>query len=178
MVSKVFSGAVHGIDGFLVTVEIDLARGLPSFTIVGLPNAAVRESRERVAAAIKNGGFEFPRKRITVNLAPADVKKEGAAFDLPIAVGILLASSQIESELVGKTIMLGELALDGGLKPVKGVLSVASFAGGSGFEYIVVPVENAIETSLIEGVRVVPCGNIFEVLDFLSNGNTILGNGR
>jgi len=170
MVSKVFSGAVSGIDGFLVTVEIDLSRGLPSFTIVGLPNAAVRESRERVTAAIKNGGFEFPRKRITVNLAPADVKKEGAAFDLPIAVGILLASSQVESQVVGRTIILGELALDGALKSVRGVLSVAAFAKENGFKYVVVPERNVAETSLVDGIEVVACRNIFEALDFLANG--------
>lgn len=159
-----------GIDGFLVTVEIDLSRGLPSFTIVGLPNAAVRESRERVTAAVKNNGFEFPRKRITVNLAPADVKKEGASFDLPIALGILTASGQIEQVGSDRVLVVGELALDGALKPVRGVLSIVSFARENGFELVIVPGRNAAEASLVKGIRIAACPHLKCALSVLSGG--------
>ncbi len=175
MIAEIVSGAVVGIEGFAVTVEIDLAKGLPSFTIVGLPNAAVRESRERVTAAIRNNGFQFPNKRITVNLAPADVRKEGAAFDLPIAAGVLLASRQIERTINGGAIILGELALDGGLKPVRGVLPIASFARESGYRYVIVPEANAAEAAAVRDLCVVPCKHLKEALDFLQSGtiNTV-----
>ncbi|HUV37560.1 MAG TPA: YifB family Mg chelatase-like AAA ATPase [Patescibacteria group bacterium] len=170
MIAEIVSGAVVGVDGFAVTVEIDLARGLPSFTIVGLPNAAVRESRERVTAAIRNNGYQFPNKRITVNLAPADVRKEGAAFDLPIAVGLLLASEQIECTVAAGVIILGELALDGGLKPVRGVLPVACYARRNDYRYLVVPDANAAEASAVKGVAVVPCAHLMDTVDFLRGG--------
>ena len=164
MVAEICSGAVLGVDGFGVTVEIDLAAGLPSFAIVGLPNAAVRESRERVTSAIKNNGYKFPQKRITVNLAPADVRKEGAAFDLPIALGILMASGQVACAAVARTIILGELALDGRLKRVKGALPVALYARGEGFTRILVPEENVGEAALVSGLVVVPCRDLGEAV--------------
>lgn len=167
MIAEIQSGAVLGIDGFGVTVEIDIVTGLPSFTIVGLPNAAVRESRERVGAAIRNNGFKLPQKRITVNLAPADVRKEGAAFDLPIAIGILRASGQIECDIPGGTIILGELALDGKLKPVRGVLPIACFARDSGAGCVFVPEANGREAGSVKGVGVAACRNLMEVLDIL-----------
>lgn len=170
MIATIVSGAVVGIDGFAVTVEIDLAKGLPSFTIVGLPNAAVRESRERVTAAIRNNGYTFPSKRITVNLAPADVRKEGAAFDLPIAVGLLVASGQIERTVRDRMIILGELALDGGLKPVRGVLPVACYARSGDYRYLVVPAANAAEASAVADVRVVACAHLRDAVDFLEGG--------
>ncbi len=174
MIAKVFSGAVSGIDGFCVTVEIDIARGLPSFTIVGLPNASVRESTERVIAAIRNNGFDFPRSRITVNLAPADVRKEGAAFDLPIAIGILVASSQIMVTGLDSVLFIGELALDGGLKRVKGALSIASFARDAGYKSIVFPAGNTYEVSLIDGIELVPCSDLREALRFLSGDRQVV----
>jgi magnesium chelatase family protein len=164
MIAKIRSGAVLGIEGFGVSVEIDLARGLPSFTIVGLPNAAVRESRERVTAAIRNNDFTFPLKKITVNLAPADVRKEGAAFDLPIAVGILLASGQIMCKAPQSAIILGELALDGKLKPVKGILPVACFARERRYERMILPEANEREAAVVSGIEVAPCSDLNEAV--------------
>jgi magnesium chelatase family protein len=167
MIATIRTGAVSGIEGFGVTVEIDLARGLPSFTIVGLPNAAVRESRERVTAAIRNNGFNLPRKRITVNLAPADVRKEGAAFDLPIAVGVLMASGQLECREAGRLILLGELALDGTLKPVRGVLPIACYARAEGYMGIIVPEESAADAAMVRGIAAMPCRDLAEAVRLL-----------
>ncbi|MEO0249893.1 MAG: magnesium chelatase domain-containing protein, partial [candidate division WOR-3 bacterium] len=125
MLARVYSGALRGIDAFLVTVEVDLQPGSPVWTIVGLPDAAVQESRERVRTAIRNIGLDFPWRRLTVNLAPADVRKEGPSFDLPMAVGILAVSEQIPSEGLEDCVIVGELSLDGGVRPVNGVLSIA-----------------------------------------------------
>jgi magnesium chelatase family protein len=170
MIAEICSGAVLGIDGFGVTVEIDLATGLPSFTIVGLPNAAVRESRERVTSAIKNNGFKLPQKRITVNLAPADVRKQGAAFDLPIAIGILAASGQTGGVISAQSIILGELALDGRLKPVKGVLPIALYARDRGCGRILVPEANGMEAAVVKGIEVAPCADLREALRVLEGG--------
>ncbi|MDD4858299.1 MAG: YifB family Mg chelatase-like AAA ATPase [Candidatus Krumholzibacteria bacterium] len=170
MIAEIRSGAVVGIDGFGVTVEIDLATGLPSFTIVGLPNAAVRESRERVTSAIKNNGFKFPQKRITVNLAPADVRKEGAAFDLPIAIGILAASGQTGASMSAQSVILGELALDGRLKPVRGVLPIALHARERGCGRVLVPDANAHEAAVVKGIDVAPCSDLREALRILEGG--------
>ncbi|MBN1163674.1 MAG: YifB family Mg chelatase-like AAA ATPase, partial [Candidatus Krumholzibacteriota bacterium] len=170
MIATVMSGTTVGIDGFGVCVEVDLARGLPSFTIVGLPSAAVRESRERVSAAIRNNGFKLPQKKITVNLAPADMPKQGAAFDLAIAVGILGVSGQYESSSRRRSLFLGELALDGRLKPVKGVLPVACYARENHFDRILVPEENAAEASFVGGLEVAPCRDLREVLSLLGGG--------
>ena len=125
MLAKVLSSAVLGVDAYLVAVEVDIALGLPTFNTVGLPDAAVKESRDRVKAAVKNSGFDFPAKRITVNLAPADIKKEGAAFDLPIAVGILAAQDIVRGDRLGQFVILGELSLDGSVRPIRGALSMA-----------------------------------------------------
>ena len=133
MIAEIRSGAVIGIDGYGVSVEIDITRGLPTFTIVGMPDAAVRESRERVSAALRNNGFRIPGNRITVNLAPADIRKEGSSFDLPVAVGILLASGQAVFQSPDDVLLTGELALDGRLKPVRGVLPIICYARASGF---------------------------------------------
>ncbi len=168
MVSRILSGAVVGIDGYEVMVEIDLARGLPCFTIVGLPNAAVREARERVSSAIRNSGFEFPIKKIIVNLAPADIRKEGASFDLPIAVGILTASGQISNRVEGKTLLMGELALDGKLKPVRGVLPVVWKAREAGYQSVVLPRENCEEAGAVAGLKLAACSNMRQVAEFLS----------
>ncbi len=170
MIAEIRSGAVLGIDGFGVTVEIDLATGLPSFTIVGLPNAAVRESRERVTSAIKNNGFKLPQKRITVNLAPADVRKQGAAFDLPIAIGILAASGQTTCAVSERSIILGELALDGRLKPVKGVLPIALYARDRGYGRLLVPEANGPEAAVVKGIEVAPCADLPDALRVLEGG--------
>ena len=125
MIAKILSSAVIGIDAYLVEVEVDIAQGIPTFTTVGLPETAVKESKERVKSAINNSGYSFPDDKITVNLAPADIKKEGTGFDLPIALGILVASGIIPTEIASRYLVLGELSLDGRIKPVKGCLPMA-----------------------------------------------------
>lgn len=173
MLAKVFSASTYGIDAYIVDVEVDLGFGLHSFVIVGLPDNAVKESQHRVSAAIKNSGFKFPIRRITVNLAPADVKKEGAIFDLPIAVGMLSALGAFRSGILGKFLMLGELSLDGTLRPIKGAISMAMAARDQGFAGIILPKENGQEAALVKGATVYPAENLVEVIQFLSGTKTI-----
>jgi magnesium chelatase family protein len=154
MLAKVLSSAVLGVDAYVVDVEVDIALGLPTFNTVGLPDVAVKESRDRVKAAIKNSGFEFPAKRITVNLAPADIKKEGAGFDLPTAVGILAALELVHPHRLGRLVILGELSLDGGARPVRGALSMAVAAKEAKLEGLIVPAENAAEAAVVDGLAV------------------------
>ncbi len=154
MLAKVLSSAVLGVDAYLVSVEVDIALGLPTFNTVGLPDVAVKESRDRVKAAIKNSGFEFPAKRITVNLAPADVKKEGAAFDLPTAVGILAAQEVVRPDRLTQMVILGELSLDGGVRSIRGALSMAVAAKEAALDGLIVPRENAPEAAVVDGVGV------------------------
>ncbi|HZG77951.1 MAG TPA: YifB family Mg chelatase-like AAA ATPase [Paenibacillus sp.] len=165
-----YGACMHGIDGRTVTVETDLANGLPTFSIVGLPDSAVRESTERVRAALKNGGYEFPMRRITVNLAPADVRKEGASFDLAIAVGILLASGQWPSSIARDAMFLGELSLLGEVRPVPGVLSMALAAKEAGLTRLFVGIENAREAMLAGGLEIVPVARLSDVLEAASGG--------
>ncbi|MFW6335159.1 MAG: magnesium chelatase domain-containing protein, partial [Desulfosalsimonas sp.] len=162
MLSKVFTGAVMGINGLVMEVEVDIAKGLPAFSTVGLPEAAVRESRERVKAAVANCGYEFPDDRITVNLAPANIKKEGTGFDLPIAAGILSASGVLPPRASDPHLLLGELALDGRIKPVSGCLPVAAAAKEEGFSGVVVPYENRREAAVVEGLEVYPVSALSE----------------
>ena len=164
MLSKVLSGAVSGINGYIVNVEVDISRGLPCFEIVGLPGSAVKESRERVRTAVKNSGCEFPPNRITVNLAPADTKKEGPAFDLPIAVGVLSSLNRIDSEKFNDCLILGELSLDGGIRPVSGVLPIVYGALKEGVKKCVVPPDNADEAALVEGMDVYTFENISQII--------------
>ena len=154
MLSKIFSSATYGIDAFIIEVETHCEKQIPSFTIVGLPDNAVKESRERVSAAIKNSGFDFPLKKITVNLAPADIKKEGSSFDLPIAVGLLAAIGKVGEEKLGKTLFLGELALDGTLRKIRGGLSIAVEAKNRGFENLILPIDSVKEASIVDGINV------------------------
>src|SRR5205814_10404118 len=144
-----------------------IANGLPTFATVGLPQGAVKEGRERVYAALANTGYTFPLKRITVNLAPADIRKDGSAFDLPIAVGILAATEQISSERLGRVAVLGELGLEGAIRPVRGALPVALAARLAGLEALVLPRENLPEAGVVSGVRVLGAGNLAELADFL-----------
>jgi magnesium chelatase family protein len=167
MLAKVLSSAVLGIDGYIVEVEVDIAGGLPSFSTVGLPEGAVRESKDRVKAAIKNAGYEFPPRRITVNLAPADVKKEGSAFDLPIALGILSAQGIIPQDLLRDYLFLGELSLDGGVKPIRGGLPMAIAAKAAGLKGICLPKANAREAAVVDGIDVLPVGGLGEVVGLL-----------
>ena len=142
MLAKIFSSSLLGIDAILVDVEVDISPGLPQFATVGLPDGAVKESKDRVKSALKNSGYEYPARKITVNLAPADIRKEGAAFDLPISIGILAASGVVKAQRLKDYLLLGELSLDGGVKPVRGCLSVAVAARHAGFSGIVVPRQN------------------------------------
>jgi len=166
MLAKVRSGAIVGLDGAVVEVEVDISSGLPSFTIVGLPDAAVQEARERVRAAIRNSGGSFPTRRIVVNLAPADLKKAGPAYDLPIAVGILLSSEQVTAD-VADTMFLGELSLDGGLRHTNGVLSMVALAQDEGIPNVIVPEADAAEASVIEGMRVIPMRSLTQLVSYL-----------
>jgi len=172
MYGKVLSACLQGIDGRLIEVELDIANGLPQVTIVGLPDPAIRESIERVRAAIKNCGFSFPLGRITVNLAPADLRKEGSSFDLAIAVGILLTSGQVNIE-VARTLIIGELALDGSLRPVHGVLPMVISAREQGIDKVILARENAAEALLVQGVSVMPLSHLQE----LKKGNLTFVNG-
>jgi magnesium chelatase family protein len=167
MLAKVTSCAVVGLDAALVDVEVDTGRGLPSITIVGLPDAAVQESRERVRAAIRNTGLSFPQSRLTINLAPADLRKEGPAYDLPIAVGVLLASEQIFADL-DVAIIMGELSLDGSVRHVSGVLPMAVMAREQGYQRLYVPADDAAEASLIEGLDVYPVPSLLALVDHLT----------
>ena len=166
MLSKVNSCAVIGLDGSTVEVEVDISAGLPSFTIVGLPDTAVQEARERVRAAIRNTGYEFPLKRITVNLAPADLKKAGPAYDLPIAVGVLLSSDQAPPPPPG-SLFLGELSLDGHLRHTNGVLPMVALARDAGFETVFVPGTDAREAALVEGVQTVAVDSLASLVTVL-----------
>jgi magnesium chelatase family protein len=173
MLSKIRSMAVMGIEAIEIDIEADISEMLPSFTIVGLPDGAVREARERVMSAIKNCGFEFPSRKVTVNMAPADVRKEGSAFDLPLAIGLLEASSQVRLETAADYLIVGELSLDGSVKRIKGMLSMAICARDQGVTGMIVPKENAMEAAVAEGVAVYPVGNLTEALDFLSGKRSI-----
>ncbi len=174
MLAKVASCAVVGLDGAIVQVEVDInPNSLPSFTLVGLPDAAVKESAERVRAAIKNSGLVFPRGRIVVNLAPADLRKEGPAYDLPIAVGLLAASGQIPSEL-DKSLFIGELSLDGTVRHTNGVLPMAVAAQKEGYDTLFVPQADAPEASLIEGVDVFPLDSLLALARHLNDEEPIL----
>jgi magnesium chelatase family protein len=168
MLAKVLSSAVIGIDAYVVEVEVDISQGLPSFSTVGLPEGAVRESKERVKAAVKNSGYHFPADRITVNLAPADIKKEGSAFDLPMALGILAATELVPRSSYADYLFLGELALDGLVRPVKGVLPMAIAAKELGLKGIYLPVENAPEAGVVEGTNVYPVSALSQVIAALN----------
>jgi magnesium chelatase family protein len=173
MLAKVLSSAVFGIDAYTVEVEVDIATGLPAFSTVGLPEGAVKESKDRVKAAIKNCGYEFPSRRITVNLAPADIRKEGAAFDLPIAVGILAAMEAVEKEKLDKFFILGELSLYGEVKSIRGTLPISVAARDSGLRGVIIPEGNAKEASVVKGIEVLAVKNLFELVDFLNGDREI-----
>lgn len=173
MLAKVCSSSLHGIDAILVDVEIDISQGLPQFATVGLPDGAVKESKDRVKSALKNSGYEFPSRRITVNLAPADIRKEGASFDLPISIGILAATGVVRPERIREYLLLGELSLDGAVKPVRGCLSVAVAARKAGFTGIVVPRDNAREGAVVEGIDVIGVSELAEVVQFLNGEREI-----
>ncbi|MFO7143806.1 magnesium chelatase [Arthrospira sp. PCC 8006] len=168
MLARVWSASVVGIDAVKVGVEVDLSGGLPKIIVLGLPDTAVQESRERVKATLKNAGYSFPMGNIVINLTPADLRKEGPSFDLPISIGILAASEQVKADLLGDFLFLGEVSLDGSLRPVAGVLPIAAEAENMGITGLVVPEDNAREAAVVKGVSVYGFKSIFEVVDFLN----------
>ncbi len=172
MLAKVFSANVLGIDGYLIEIEIDVAKGLPQISVVGLPDAAVKESKDRVRSAIKNSGFKFPVKKITINLAPADTKKEGSAYDFPIAIGVLCACGTITQDSLNDFIILGELSLDGAVKPVKGILSMV-LALRDLNRKILVPEENAQEAAVVSKAPVYPITSLTQAVSFLNGEITL-----
>jgi len=175
VLARVRSATLSGVEAATIFVEVDVTAGLPSFTTVGLPDSAVRESRDRVRAAIRNAGFEFPIDRITVNLAPADLRKEGAAFDLPAAVGILCATELIKpGARLDRALVMGELSLDASVRPVRGVLPVALHARRQGFTPLLVPAANAAEAAVVAGIDVIPIGTLHDAVQYL-NGERDIG---
>ncbi len=174
MLYKIASSSLNGVDAYLVEVEVDVTLGLPNFTTVGLPDPAIRESKERIRAALKNCGYGFPPRKIVVNLAPADRKKEGSAFDLPISLGILAALDLFPKESLEDLLFLGELALDGRLKPVKGVLSSAVLAKEMGFKGLVIPRENGKEAALVPDIDIYSLDNLVQVVHLLDRSELTL----
>lgn len=167
MYAKLQSATIFGIDGLMVEVEADISNGLPAFDMVGLPDSAVKESKERVRVAIKNSQAHFPLQRITINLAPADVRKEGAYFDLAIALGVLLASEQLPSEPLKKTCVIGELSLNGSLRPLSGVLPMVIAAKQVGCQTILLPKDNATEAQLVSDINIIPLQNLQEAIQYV-----------
>jgi magnesium chelatase family protein len=173
VLARALAAAIHGIEAVPVSVEVDLAGGLPSLNMVGLPDAAVRESRDRVRSAIQNSGFSFPPRRITVNFAPAHLKKEGTGLDLPVAVGILMAAGDLPGEAAAGLLLAGELSLDGGIRGVKGALSLAQTARAQGCRGLLLPASVAAEASSVEGIPVHPVRSLVEVVSFLRGESPI-----
>ena len=174
MLSIVESMALHGLTGYLVNVQIDVSAGLPHWEIVGLPDASVKESKERVRTAIKNSGIEFPSRKITVNLAPANTKKEGSFFDLPIAIGILIATENLQNLDIKNTVFMGELSLDGTLNKINGVLPMCIEALRLGIKRVILPVKNAKEASVVNGLEVIGVKNLSQAIRYLKNEEKIL----
>jgi magnesium chelatase family protein len=174
MYSKLKSCGLLGIDGYTVEVETDISSGIPVFDLVGLGDVAVREARERVRSAIRNSGFEFPIRRITVNLAPASLKKEGSSFDLAIALGVLASADVVNPEAMAYSMFTGELSLDGGIKPVKGILPMAAYARRSGAANLVLPAANAEEASVVKGLNVIPVHTLEETVRFIQQEESIV----
>lgn len=178
MLAIIKSMALHGLNGYLVSIQVDISAGMPYFEIVGLPDASVKESKERVKTAIKNSGIEILSRRMVVNLAPANTKKEGSSFDLAIAVGILIASENIKlttinqlskEDFIQETIFIGELSLDGTIEKINGILPICMEAKKLGIKRIILPKENTKEASLIKGIEIVSASNLKEVMRFLKN---------
>jgi magnesium chelatase family protein len=165
MLVKVFGSAVFGVEATTITVEVNIDQGV-GYHLVGLPDNAIKESSYRIAAALKNNGYKLPVKKITINMAPADLRKEGSAYDLTLAVGILAASGQIKAEEVSQYVIMGELSLDGGLQTIKGALSIAIKAKEEGFKGIMLPMQNVKEAAIVEGIDVFGIENVLQVIDF------------
>src|SRR5438309_53916 len=173
MLARLRTAALFGVEACPVHVEVDVSFGMPGFTMVGLPDASVRESRDRVRSAIRNSGFEFPAHRITVNLAPADVRKVGASFDLPIALGILAAQGVVERREIADLVLLGELSLDGSIHPARGVLPIAAAALRDGLAGILLPMSNASEAAIVAGLDVLPVKSLGDAVRALNDPSTV-----
>ncbi len=172
MLVKTFGSAVYGINATTITVEVNQSSGV-NFILVGLPDNAVKESQKRIVAALKNCEFKYPRQEITVNMAPADIRKEGSSYDLTIALGILAGSGQVQQDVLEKYVIMGEMSLDGGVQPIKGVLPIAIQAQKEGFKGIILPKANAREAAIVNGLEVYGVDNILEVVEFLNGGRVL-----
>ncbi|MGB4658245.1 MAG: magnesium chelatase domain-containing protein, partial [Mobilitalea sp.] len=168
MFSKAYSAAIHGIEGMIVSVEADVSDGLPVFDMVGFLGSEVKEARERVRIALKNSGYQLPAKRITVNLSPADIRKEGTAFDLPVAIAILVAFGHLPEENLKDVLIIGELSLNGNVNKVNGVLPIVNSAKQQGFKKFIVPKENAREGAVVNGVETYGVATLLEAVELLS----------
>ena len=168
MLVKTFGSAVDGINAQTITIEVNVSNGA-KFFLVGLPDNAIKESEQRMISALNNNGFKWPGRRIVINMAPADMRKEGSAYDLPMAVGVLAGSEQISDAMLDKYIIMGELSLDGSVKPIKGALPIAINAKDAGFEGIILPVENTLEAAVVDGIKVYGVHNITETVDSISS---------
>ena len=175
MLSITKSMALHGLEGFLIDVQVDISAGMPSWDIVGLPDTSVREAKERVRTAIKNSGYELFSRKIVVNLAPADIKKEGSLFDLPIAVGILTSLDIVYSKNIEDILMIGELSLNGNLNPINGALPICIEAKKLGIKKVILPQANAKESSVIDGIEILGAYDLTQVVNYL-NGDTNIQN--
>ena len=171
MFCKVMAGGIHGITSFLAQVEVDSTQAMPGFDMVGLLGSEVREARERVRVALKNSGFQIPPRRITVNISPADIRKEGSAYDLPIAIGILVSLEKLQEEVLQDTLFIGELGLNGEIKPVKGILPIMIMAKEQGIKRCILPKENALEGAVIEGIKIIGVSSFVETLRYLMEEN-------
>lgn len=165
--------ALHGLEGFLIDVQVDISSGMPSWDVVGLPDVSVKESKERVRTAIKNSGYELRSSKIVVNLAPAEIKKEGPYFDLPIAIGILISTEAIKQQGLEDTIFIGELSLDGKLMKVNGILPICIEAKKLNIKRIIIPKENVQEAAIVNGIEIIGVNNLTEIVDFL-NGEIVI----
>lgn len=172
MLVKTYGSAVYGVDAITITVEVNIGQGI-NFLLVGLPDSAVKESHQRIEAALKNNGYKIPGKKIVINMAPADIRKEGSAYDLTLATGILAASEQIKSDRLDEFVIMGELSLDGSLQPMKGALPIAIKAKEEGFKGLILPEQNAREAAIVEGLEVYGVSNIIEVIDFFNEAKTL-----
>lgn len=172
MVSKTFGGSVYGVDATIITVEVHVGQG-QKFFLAGLPDSAIKESEHRVESSIKNNGFAFPRQKVVVNLAPADLRKEGSAYDLPIALAVLKSSDQIFTEILDQYMIMGELSLEGVLRPIKGVLPIAIEAKRNKLKGFILPKENAAEAAIVSGLDIIGVENILEAIDFLEGKSKI-----
>ena len=172
MLKKVYGSAIYGVSARKITIEVNVDRGI-AFNLVGLPDNAVKESSHRISAALKNIGYKWPGKKITINMAPADLRKEGAAYDTSLAIGILAASDQIQTNLLDDYVIMGELSLDGTLNNIKGALPIALQAKEEGFKGFILPTENAREAAIVKGLDVIPADSLTDIINFLEENSEI-----